>query len=193
MKFFKRLLYGIIAFCILGVCSFCGLFLWFGRIEQEVFRRSLPVFPEAREVSNASGYWGANTGLETLYFWTAKPVEDVKSYYETFTPPFRYSKYPFDWEAQHYYATAFNPNGGKLPVMTAEFGGETINPLKDKNCYYQMDYTCVEIELVDFGLSQVVSLRPAPGPMRMEATASPLASELRGGTLIVYMYYFGAL
>lgn len=186
----KRLVRGIIAFFALAVCSFCGLLMWvFGGFENQIFRQSLPVFPEAHEVSNAYGYWGGGAGLQTLYFWTAKPVQDVKSYYETFTPAFVYSKYPFDWEAQHNYTTAFNPRDSKLPIMTVEFGGGTANPLESKNCYYQMHYTCVEIELIDFGTSRSVSLRPPPGPMRMVKTQSPLESPLLGGTLIVYMYF----
>jgi hypothetical protein len=190
MKLVKWLVYGVIALCVLAICSFCGLFLWVGGIENQVFRQSLPIFPEAREVSNAYGIYGGGAGLQTLYFWTAKSLQDVKAYYESFTPAFVYSKYPFDWAAHDYYRTAFNPSG-KLPVMTAEFGGETNNPLQNKSCYYQMRYTCVEIELVDFGTSQSVSLRPPPGPMRMGKKPSPLESELRGGTLIVYMYFVG--
>ncbi|MBI1276723.1 MAG: hypothetical protein GC179_01210 [Anaerolineaceae bacterium] len=187
-KFFKWLIYGVIAVCILGVCSFCGLFLWVGGIENQVFRQSLPVYPDAREVSNAYGYMGGGSGLQALYFWTAKPVEDVKRYYETSVSDFIHPSELFEEKARIYYSV-FNPKGGEVPVVTREFGGEIINQEQSKTCYYRSQYNCVEITLIDFGTSQVVSLPPRPGPMRVVRTQLPLESELRGGTLIVYVYY----
>jgi hypothetical protein len=181
----KWLVRGIIGTIILGVCSFCALFTWvlFG-FENQVFRQSLPVFPEAREVSHASGFYGGNAGLETFYFWTVKPVGDVKTYYETFTPSFVST----DRGTPEYYETVFNPYGGKIPVITAEFERKTIDPSVSRQCYYQIRYTCVEIKLIDFGESQFVVLPPPP-MLRSPKTPTPLESELRGGTLIVYMYY----
>ncbi|MCI0398032.1 MAG: hypothetical protein L0332_26825 [Chloroflexi bacterium] len=167
--------------------------VWFSILHNVLFRRSLPVYPGAQEVSEAYGYYGADTGLQTLCFWTSDSLREVQAYYETFTPAFVQRDYWFTFEKAEHYRTVFNPNGGPLPVVTAEFADERINPSQDRFCYYRIAYQCVEIELIDFGQSEPVILRPPDGPMNMLKTPSPLPPELRGGTLIIYIYYVNKL
>jgi hypothetical protein len=142
-----------------------------------VFRGSLPVFPESQEISNAYVYYGGGAGIEVLYFWTAHPIDEVQEFYETFS-------LPFDGENR----TVFNPSGSPVPVITAEFTDDIIDPVQDRSCYYRMSYTCVMVELFDFDQRTVI-LRPLPSGGRVVRTPSPIASQLRGGTLIVYTYF----
>ena len=185
MKWLKRAVIVAIALVVLTPCMYCA---WIAKLNDIVFRWRLPVYPGAEEVANAAGNYGANTGLYTIYFWTPDSVNEVQQYYEAFTLPFRKQEYVFSFEVREHYRTVFNPSNKPLPVVTNEFTDEIIDPTQVYHCYYKMPLQCVVIELIDFTDKEGI-LRPPPGPMSMIKTPEPLPPGLRGGTLIIYMYY----
>ena len=117
-------------------------------------------------------------GIQTLYFWTSYSIGEVQQFYEEFSVPFTDGDY----------RTVFNPSGSPVPVITAEFSDNLIDPAQDRSCYYRMPYQCVVVQLFDFEQATVI-LRPLPSGGRVVRTPSPIASQLQGGTLIVYTYY----
>ena len=168
-------------------CAFCSQLAWDVWGRNFAFRQTLSIFPAAQEVANAYGYYGANAGYQTLYFWTGSPLQEVRHYYETFTQPFAESS-SSEVETSSYWSV-FNPYGKPLPIVTAEFSSEIIDPAQEGRCYYRLPYDCVVLTLIDFEPSESVFLPSPAGPMRMIITPAPFSFQIRGGTLIVYAYF----
>src|SRR5690349_1187 len=91
---------GLIAVILLVLISPCALCI---SVLHPFFRSTLLVFPGAEEVSNAYHFYGSDTGIQTIYFWTSKPFDDVKQYYETLAAPFVLRDYRSDLIGQPYY------------------------------------------------------------------------------------------
>jgi hypothetical protein len=178
----KRIFFVTLGILILiSPCAFCW---WIAFGANEFFRIRLPVYPNARQISDAYGFIGANTGIQRIYFWTSDSSDAILKYYESFTYPFIQ-----DNENPARHRTAFNPSGELLPVVTAEFGGEILDLGQNRVCYYPVHYQCVEVEIIDFGDEQPIVLVGVQG--RTGRTPMPPPADLKGGRLIIYTYYVG--
>lgn len=151
------------------------------------FRLSLPIYSGAQQVNRAYHYYGANSGLEVLYFWTSEPVETVQAYYQAFAVPFRPD--PFYGGV----VTAFGIRGSDL--MYRDFDGveRNIDGKTEISCYYTQRYSCVNVRLVSIPkegtMSSVPDVISGLASSADNATPSPLFSPLKQGTLIIYSYY----
>jgi hypothetical protein len=148
------------------------------------FRLGLPVYPEARQISEVYGFYGANTGVQNIYYWTSDSVDEIQQYYERFT-------YPFIEEVNNpsIYRTVFNPSGALLPVVTNEFSRETLDLGQGRFCYYRLHGQCVMVQIIDFGDKESIVLEDLGTLIRGNQTPEP--ADLKGGRLIVYTYYIG--
>ncbi len=168
---------------VIAPCAFCW---WFVGGDSLIFRRNLPVYPNTREISDTYGYYGAGKGVQRIYFWSSDSIDQIREYYERFTYPFvEDSKKPLR------YRSAFNPTGTALPIITAEFGGETLDLGQSRFCYYQLPQQCVMIELIDFEEDIPITLEGLGTWARTVFTPVPPPDDLKGGRLIVYSYYVG--
>jgi hypothetical protein len=177
----KLLLLTIIVLLAVAPCAFCW---WMAIGSNQIFRLQLPVYPDAREISHTYGYYGAGAGVQRIYFWSADSVDEILNYYETFTYPFIQSQ---DDPTQ--FRTVFNPERDSLPIITAEFGGETLDLGKNRHCYYTLPNQCVVVEVIDFGIDSPILLEQLGTYARTRRTPQPPPADLKGGRLIVYTYF----
>jgi hypothetical protein len=93
---------------VVAPCAFCWWIVFGNNL---VFRTRLPIYPNANQISDVYGYYGAGKGVQRIYFWSSSSVDEIVSYYEGFT-------YPFveDSNDPGVYRTAFNPSGAPLPI-----------------------------------------------------------------------------
>ncbi len=129
---------------------------------------SLRMYPDAKEISRAFTSLDTNTGYQVLYYWTPVPLDNVQNYYETFALPLIEHK------------TIFQPYGDELDAVNVE----------NRLCDYQK-YSCLEVSLIGFGVSEVVGLPNIISERGFDHTTSPspVSTVLTGGTLIVYSYF----
>jgi hypothetical protein len=179
----KRFLITLGVLLMLSPCAACW---WIAFGESAVFSASLPVFPGANQISEAYGYYGAGTGVEFRYFWTAASIDEVKAYYETFTVPFVQAQESSSAGHDQFYSV-FNPFGEPVPIITEEYRDEIFNAAESRYCRYRMFFNCVMVRITQFDLTEAIVLPPPP-VIRMVRTPWPFSSQLRGGTLIIYTY-----
>ncbi|MBX3064629.1 MAG: hypothetical protein KF726_16730 [Anaerolineae bacterium] len=185
-KLFHRLLLSACTLLIIVPCAVC---LWVFGVRDAVFRESLPIYPRAIELPDAYGDRGGGEGLQQLHFWVADPFDDIRQYYEAFTPPFVKQEYRYGDKVAPYFLTVFNPSGTSIPVITAEFGGELNDPAQSLYCDYQLTYQCIQIELINYQPNETVNFPGLAGFWHSARTPTTWTPNLRGGTLIIYRYY----
>jgi hypothetical protein len=153
----------IVIVCIIP----CALFLWNFALPPLQFETSLRFYPSTQEISRASTFLDTNTGFGVRYYWVKDSEETVKAYYETFTEPFVENETVFYLYPQ--------------PSENHDF--------QNRSCYYQK-FTCVEIRVIGFR-DENVTLPDLISERGYGAydSPSPLASPIKGGTLIIYSFY----
>lgn len=185
-KSLRRLTWVLLAlgvFIVLSPIFFCG---WTLIGYPFFYRVTLPTYPGAQEIGVTRSVEHANSSAETRYLWSEASFEDIRSYYENLTLPVVTPQYGLNAESRQYYRTVFNPLGGVVPIVTAEFGGEIKNASSSLYCYYRLKYECVQIEVIDFGDSDPVRLPQSSAQFAPSRTLEP--PQLRGGRLIIYIY-----
>lgn len=184
-KGFRSLTWVLLAlgvFVVLSPILFCG---WTLIGYPFFYRVTLPTYPDAREIGVTRSVEHANSSAETFYLWSEDSFENIRSYYEQLAAPVVTPQHGFDRENREYYRTVFNPFGGAVPIVTAEFSEHIENASSNLYCYYRLKYECVQIEVIDFGDSDPVLL-PQGGAFAPSRTLEP--PQLRGGRLIIYIY-----
>lgn len=183
-KRLKRILLVVGALVLLSPCAAC----WWGFVGYTTFYiQTMPVYPEATEVWFARTYEHAGTSTQARYFRTDASFDDVHSYYVRLTAPVVTPQYGIGSQSREYYRTVFNPYGGIVPVITAEFTEQVANASENLYCYYRLRYQCVQVEVIDFGETEPVELPHPASDFGLQPTSEP--PELYGGRLIIYTYH----
>lgn len=172
---------------ILIVLSSCFALFWLFYGRDIYTELSLRIYPEAQQVAEGYGLYGADTGQRSLYFWTPDNLDTVQHYYAEFTLPFIQDDY------EHMLITAFNPYGYELVFYEPHtLEREVVDYEEQPRCLYLQRHDCVNIWLMPINndhwqyVPDVIG-RPAASS---DLNATPfLASSLTRGTLIIYSYY----
>lgn len=160
----------------------CAAFWWFGAGVNWVFRNNLPVYPGAREISNyITDYFSLSE--YTLYFWTSDSLEKVRHHYGTLTSEFGQGKTHEGWDVYNF---IFYPLDESIAqeFFTIDQGSEEA-----RYCDDSYPHGCVNIQLVEFGTSENVEFPISLAPFPVFTTPIPPPADLRGGTLITFIYY----
>ncbi len=149
-------------------------------------RLGMRVYPDAQQVSNAYGYFGAGSGQKALYYWTVDPIQDVQKYYEKYAPPFVADT----WQGG--LITAYGVNGGDLTYTDFDDTRKKVGNPQHPFCNYTQRYECINISLFSIDQDNMQSVpdiigRPSASS-NLNATPQ-LTAPLKRGTLIVYSYY----
>jgi hypothetical protein len=177
--------YLLIVLLFSAVISPCILYFWLFKGEEIVLESSLRVYPEAQQVANAFGYYGADTGLKALYFWTPDSIEIVESYYEGFT-------FPFVEDRRNGIAvTVFGVSRSELVSYEVDGSQRNVDYAKQPRCHYTQIYRCVNVWLVPIAEDRLTNVPDIIGvPASSDRNATPyLTTSLESGTLIIYSYY----
>jgi len=142
---------------------------------------SLRIYPGAERVSSAQAYYCCDSERRIQYYWTEDSLTQVENYYETFALSFINSQ------------TIFHPYDGELELGSVPYPvlpDDEIDPTTDRECHFSQKYSCIQVNLLDFGEAQDVNLPDILAADFIHPTPpSPLRSPLSGGTLIVYSYF----
>src|SRR5690349_801564 len=144
-----RLEIGAVIF-FFAVVAIVGLWLlvWPGlRIQ-----RALQVYPHAQRVSEGYGYYGADTGLTVLYYWTSDSLQDVQNYYEKFTPPFVLAPQTGT------IMTVFSVDGSELVAYGVDGNRLQVDFRQNPRCQYTQANKCMNVSL--FSINQNLSSLP---------------------------------
>jgi hypothetical protein len=132
----KSLIIGVFV-ALLCISSLGGALMLLFTWEDIRLDVTMPRYPGMRELTYAQGYYGADTGSKTLYFWTEHPIEEVQQFYEAFALPF----VERGWLSK---VTVFNPYGGQIP-LAARVAGPRFDTSADRECHYTQAYNCIKI------------------------------------------------
>jgi hypothetical protein len=158
---------------------------WFCAWPEIRIKQSLRVYPNAQQVSEAYGYFGAGSGLKEFYYWTPDSVEDVKRYYQQFTSAFVLDKWSGGW------ISFVSVDGSELSYTN--FSSDTASQvdLQNPRCDYKLEYRCLNVALfsVEQGLDSLPDLIGVPGASSAMNATPYLNAPLTRGTLILYSYY----
>ena len=175
-----------IALAVVVLLSPIGLGFWFCAWPEIRIKQSLRVYPHARQVSEAYGYYGAGSGLKEFYYWTPDSVEEVKQYYQQFTSEFVRDKWSGGW------ISFVSVDGSELtyPEPVAGDGWLKVD-LQNPRCDYKLDYRCLNVSLFSVyqRLDKLPDLIGRPGASSAMNATPYLTQPLTRGTLILYSYY----
>jgi hypothetical protein len=104
------------------------------------------MYPSLRRVGDDYQYFGADTGLKILYYWTADSIEQVRSFYESFTYPFIVDP----WRGG--LVTVFSIDGTELIYTSVEGKNSPLNFPSNKSCHYRQAYKCLNVNLRDLNV-----------------------------------------
>jgi hypothetical protein len=165
------------ALCIAPFALFFGIPLF----NEWRARQSLRLIEGAHHLFDDLGLYGGSSSLRSTYYWSDKPVEEVRSYYQTFTTPFIMSEDEYGtWE---------------IALIKRE---DTIHPepppglytIHGSFCNYRQRYNCISVAIADAGQPDLYRL-PISSPTMFRRSDNPpeFDSLPQYGTLIIYSYY----
>jgi hypothetical protein len=123
----KRVIFTAFVGLVISPCVLCG---WVGWGPDIVMELSLRVYPGARRVADAYGYYGASSGQKALYYWASDSIEAVQSYYEAFTFPFIADR----WNSLR--LTVFSADGSELVSFNVDGSQRNVDYAREPRCHY---------------------------------------------------------
>jgi hypothetical protein len=182
---FRRPLTIVLAI-ILAPIALCYTLIYFILIApadslRHSIQQSLNLYPSATFVLEDQGYFGADTAIKGLYYWTSAPINDVQKYYEAFLQPFLKSNDEYgNWLISAYYLDDIYLN---VDTDSAFLGhGSFCSDFNDRGC--------ITVALVDATQLDIYRLAVSSPSMFYRLTPPPEFANLPyQGTLIIYQYW----